>query len=130
MGPNPPALLSNRWIYTDVDPGTGNPPGFVEHYTFNTPVNAAPMNQCGRVLYSDFHVSNAASFGSTFPGECDNSALTAQEQIIEFMLFDLASCIQPSGPPPMCTGRRDSAAAVPGKRFQKNVKATGSILET
>ncbi len=37
------------------------------HYTFDTPVGAAPANQCGRVLYDDFHVEDAATDFTTFP---------------------------------------------------------------
>jgi hypothetical protein len=67
------------------------------HYTFNTPPLPAP--QCGRVLYSDFHVSIGNSGGVVFPGECNNSALTSQEKVLAYMLFDLASCVSPSAPP-------------------------------
>jgi hypothetical protein len=71
----------------------------LQEYTFNTPVNAPAAEQCGRVSFSDFHVTadglDSTSL-STFPTECvdDSAALTPQEQVIEFMLFDLASCIQ------------------------------------
>src|SRR6185295_14983658 len=70
--------------------------------TFNTPVGAAPDKQCGRVLYSDFHVNDAASYTLTFPTECDASPMTAQERALEFMIFDLASCIQEDKPTPKC----------------------------
>jgi hypothetical protein len=36
-----------------------------------------------------------------FPGECDNTPMTAQETILEFMLFDLTACVQPYQP--LCT---------------------------
>jgi hypothetical protein len=75
-------------------------PTAVLHYTFNTPVGAASANQCGRVLYSDFHVSIGTSAGTTFPAECSGTDLTAQEKILAFFLFDLTSCIEPKDPPP------------------------------
>lgn len=84
---------AQRWLYT-----TGSS-SFPLHYTFNTPVNAAAANQCGRVVYSDFHVNTGTSTTSTvFPAECADSggkllALTAQEKVMEYMLLDLASCI-------------------------------------
>ena len=43
------------------------------HYTFNTPVGAAAANQCGRVLFDDFHVENhgyinaQSAYNETFP---------------------------------------------------------------
>ncbi|MEP6859621.1 MAG: hypothetical protein ABJE66_03320 [Deltaproteobacteria bacterium] len=93
-----PATASNtpaqRWLYA-----TGSPFTAPLHYTFDTPVayapNPLPTTQCGRVLYSDFHVSNASSSGAIFPAECSAAPLTPQEKTLEFMLFDLASCIGP-----------------------------------
>ncbi len=90
---------SQRWISSSA-------PSTLQHYTFNTPVGAADDKQCGRVVFSDFHVTGARgdSGGQTFPDECDTGPLTPQEKVLEFMLFDLASCIQkdavPPAPPP------------------------------
>jgi hypothetical protein len=75
------------------------PNASVQEYTFNTPVGTAPAQQCGRVSYSDFHVNIdglTTSDSITFPGECEGetNTLTPQEKVIEFMLFDLASCVQ------------------------------------
>ena len=55
--------------------------------------NPPPTTQCGRVLYSDFHVSDASAGGTTFPNECTTGTMNAQEKTLEFMLFDLASCV-------------------------------------
>ncbi len=87
-----------RWIYT-TDPLATT----VQHYTFNTPVGAAEDKQCGRTVFSDFHVSGVVIDPKnipTFPAECDPGPLTSQEKILEFMLFDLASCVQPDTKPP------------------------------
>ena len=90
---------AQRWLYT-TSPFSGP-----LHYTFDTPVAYAPdpppTKQCGRVLYSDFHVSDASSAGATFPSECTDGTMTPQEKTLEFMLFDLASCVGP--PVGMCT---------------------------
>jgi hypothetical protein len=69
----------------------------VLQYGFYTPVGAMPSQQCGRVIYNDFHVSGGISTGTTFPNECTPGGLTGQEKALEFMLFDLASCV-PAAP--------------------------------
>jgi N-acetylneuraminic acid mutarotase len=69
------------------------------HVTFNTPLAASASNQCGRVVFSDFHVEDRSSDvtkDKEYPTECDASlAMTPQEKLLEFMMFDLASCITP-----------------------------------
>ncbi|HEY1692526.1 MAG TPA: hypothetical protein VGG39_10210 [Polyangiaceae bacterium] len=95
---------SQLWLSTA---GTKNgPPANVPiHYTFDTPFNQTPT--CGRVVYSDFHVESqptATEFtGDIFPKECPGgiapSSMTPQEELLEFMLFDLTSCVSP----PVCT---------------------------
>ena len=124
------------------------------HFTFNTPVNlttdlstSPPQVQCGRVLFSDFHVDNASenatqlypsrcavnvarspsNSGGTCTtdanctGTCSNGVcpwgsactknadcastcsggvcldpMTAQEKLLEYMIFDLGSCVPPT----------------------------------
>jgi hypothetical protein len=87
---------SQQWMYTQ----NPDPVGPI-HYSFNTPVNVPPPQQCGRVVYSDFHVEEyaAGSLNSVFPSECTpNAPMTPQEKLLEFMLFDLTSCIQQDHP--------------------------------
>jgi hypothetical protein len=98
---------AQRWIYTDTtstvfDPVEDTAPArnAPMHYTFNTPWGSPAANQCGRVLFSDFHVTTGGNTNNkVFPAECSNNPLTAQEKVLAYMLFDLASCVSTSGPP-------------------------------
>jgi hypothetical protein len=89
---------------TAIENGKANPAHnlpLVEHFTFNTPVGAT--TQCGHAIYSDFHVSNVtAAQNVAFPKECA-AGFSPQEKILEYMLFDLASCVQP--PTSSCQAR-------------------------
>lgn len=82
--------FAQRWAYTS------DPKATVQAFSFNAPVGAAPDAQCGRVVYTNFHVAQqqtTASGDQLFPSECDAQPLTAQERVLEFMLLDLASCV-------------------------------------
>jgi hypothetical protein len=80
-----------------------SPSKFPAHFTFNTPIGAPAAQQCGRVLYDDFHVEDASAdpYFTPFPTECAGGAMTPQEKLLEFMLFDLASCV--TSDVPQCT---------------------------
>ena len=59
-------------------------------FVFDTPIGAT--NQCGRVLYNEYHVENPASSPTNvaFPNECvSGQPATPQEKLLEFMLFEL-----------------------------------------
>src|SRR5207237_203891 len=43
-------------------------------------------------------VKSSATTGVIFPAECLPGAMTAQEKLLEYMIFDLASCITPDIP--------------------------------
>lgn len=85
----PPA---QRWLYSGSN---------TQSYTFNTPTNVAEKDQCGRVYYSSFHIGSGRSTTGTFPSACHMKPLTAQERVLEFMLFDLTSCVQSDSVPPV-----------------------------
>jgi hypothetical protein len=92
------------WIDgTDPSPPSAGHSKMLLHYTFDTPLTGP--TQCGHAIFSDFHVNNQTSTnGAIFPDECDDAALTPQERILEYMIWDLQSCV----PPPVkisCTPR-------------------------
>jgi hypothetical protein len=81
---------SQQWVYRNTN-SPDQPqasPYTPMHYTFNTPVGAT--TQCGRVVFSDFHVYTGAGTGW---GSCDSKPMNAQEKLLEFMLFDLTDCV-------------------------------------
>lgn len=92
--------VSTRWVFNTAQNVT-------YYYSFNAPVNAKPEAQCGKFVFSDLHVGagSGQSAGGTFPGNCKSTTLTPQERALEFLLFDLSSCIQndkdPPPPPPV-----------------------------
>jgi hypothetical protein len=98
----------------DVD-GVNSPPSqswinsyspfSAQHFTFDTPIGAKDAEQCGKVVFSDFHVVSNETVGAVFPNDCVDGPLSSQEKVLEFMFFDLASCIQNDAlspkPPPI-----------------------------
>jgi hypothetical protein len=88
---------SQAWIVADGTNAT-------EYFSFDTPLNTAPEKQCGRTVFSDLHVGAASGdYQGPFkvtPTGCTDKDLSPQEKALEFMLFDLSSCVQPNGTPP------------------------------
>jgi hypothetical protein len=87
---------AQRWI---SGPGSA---ASVKYFSFNTPVGAQPDKQCGRGVMSDIHVSSGGSgSGGSMPTSCGSDPLTPQERALEFMFFDLSSCVQRDDVPPV-----------------------------
>jgi hypothetical protein len=86
---------TTRWLYSTT-------PATVQTLSFNTPVGVKAEEQCGRAVYSNFHIASGfTSQGTPFPQECNSKPLTPQEKVLEFLLFDLASCVQEDKDPPI-----------------------------
>jgi hypothetical protein len=82
--------VSQQWI-SGTDPDRHTP--MVQYFSFTTPV---AQKECGRMVFSDLHVS--AGGGDTtkvpYPTGCNMNELSPQEKALEFMIFDLSSCVQ------------------------------------
>jgi hypothetical protein len=81
--------ISQRWIYPNQ-----NPPS-VAFLSATTPI---PGGTCGRAVVSDLHLITGGTGdmpAGTFPtGSCVTTDLAPREKVLEFMLFDIASCVQ------------------------------------
>jgi hypothetical protein len=106
--------LATPWVVTDSTVKPASAQYFSWDMPFNPPVSDAGVPEyCGRVVYSDMHVSGSAAdyqgSSDVVPTGCDTTtALSPDEDAIEFILFDLSSCITPVGftpqPPPAPEG--------------------------
>ncbi|HEY4357578.1 MAG TPA: choice-of-anchor D domain-containing protein [Acidobacteriaceae bacterium] len=68
---------------------TDNTNKAVLQFVFDTPIGNN-TNQCGRVLFNEYHVETTAG-GGTFPGECPTGAMSPQEKLLEYSLFELTN---------------------------------------
>jgi hypothetical protein len=64
-----------------------------KYISFNTPIDEPAAKQCGRFVISDVHAAGDGSGGEDLPNSAC-SGLNAQLSAIEFMFFDLSSCVQ------------------------------------
>jgi hypothetical protein len=99
----PTHTASQPWIVSDPAGMSGQ----TMYFSFDTPVSqnpppsgpdagAAPV-YCGRVVFSDLHVAGNPLTNDSLPtpGGCAMTDLSPQEKALEFMLFDLSSCVIP-----------------------------------
>lgn len=86
---------AERWVY--VDPTKSTPAGrsSVQDMMFSTPQSQPVEARCGKVVFSDMHVSAGSTSKSSvaYPGGCSAEPLTAQETALAFMFFDISSCV-------------------------------------
>jgi hypothetical protein len=81
------AQTTLRWIY---DNATNLP----KYLSFETPIGGtggADSYYCGKAVFTDLHAGGAPM--GDVPGSCKASALSEQEKALEFLFFDLASCV-------------------------------------
>jgi hypothetical protein len=109
MGPLAASLIAagsaTPWLYA------GNlSSGYDAYYfSFNTPISTNTAGQCGRAIFSDVHLDDDPSGSMVFPSYCpsnpNSSDHAPNELALEFLFFDLSSCVQndntqPPPPPP------------------------------
>ncbi|MEP6861847.1 MAG: carboxypeptidase regulatory-like domain-containing protein [Deltaproteobacteria bacterium] len=76
-----------RWTYLQDNGGN------TQNFQFTTPNEVDAGSRCGKVVFSDMHVSASPGSGD-YPQSCGTSlALSPQEKALAFMLFDLSSCV-------------------------------------
>jgi hypothetical protein len=103
--------VSTPWAQT----ASGVAPASTQYFSFDTPIggdknpDGGTPNYCGRVVFSDLHVSGGSGGGGggggtnedsgEVSGQCPNGCtagkLQPDEDALEFMLFDLSSCVTP-----------------------------------
>jgi hypothetical protein len=102
---------SQPWITSDPSGMAGQ----TMYFSFDTPVTLNPPPPgpdagggpalCGRAVFSDLHVAGdpLTNDSSPPPTGCAATDLSPQEKALEFMLFDLSSCVVPDtiAPPPV-----------------------------
>jgi hypothetical protein len=88
---NPP---TSRWIYDSGNMDT-------KYLSFDTPVGGVTTGEtkayCGKAVFSDLHAGGAPS--GDIPASCGTGTLTAQEEALEFLFFDLSACVQDDSQP-------------------------------
>jgi hypothetical protein len=144
----PPAqswLTLNKGAYASQ--GSATP---VMQMTFNIPFGSPPASQCGRAIFIDYHViapiSNDSNTGIIYPKECPSYSATAannfntsyqmsaQEEMLEFALFDLSGIVQPVVVPTLNVTFSPSPLVVKsgdtGDQLTVNVINTSATTET
>jgi hypothetical protein len=102
----------------------------VMQFTFNAPVGAPAANQCGRVLFNEYHVEAVSNdSGEIFPKEClATGAMNPQEEMLEYALFDLSSFVTPVVVPTLSIGITPSPLIV--KQGDTNDQVTVNVTNT
>jgi hypothetical protein len=100
---------TQRWIYDNSNKDT-------KYLSFLTPVGGIPdpeagtetqgAQYCGKAVFTDLHTSSSLfKTANSIPSDCSGDNLTAQQEALEFLFFDLSACVSndsiaPPAPPP------------------------------
>jgi hypothetical protein len=88
------AMRVEQWVYLQKDANTR----VTQNFQFTTPVGTPLAERCGKVVFSDMHVSGGPTQVMNkippYPTSCGPTAtLSDQEKALAFMFFDIASCV-------------------------------------
>ncbi|HVK87403.1 MAG TPA: hypothetical protein VM513_24975 [Kofleriaceae bacterium] len=82
---------ADRWAFRNVQ-GLEYP----QTFQFTTPNELPEAQRCGKVVFTDMHVSGrGGDIANTtpFPDGCSTEPLTPQEKALAFMFFDISACV-------------------------------------
>jgi hypothetical protein len=98
---------TQQWIY---DPSNKDP----KYMSFLTPIGGIPVKDagaetsgpqyCGKAVFTDLHTSSSLfKTANTIPTDCNGATLTAQQEALEYLFFDLSACVSNDSiePPPL-----------------------------
>jgi len=79
---------AERWTYIQ---GSMEP----QNFQFTAPITVPAAERCGKVVFSDMHVSGGPKMAGPYPDAPCGTTLTMspQEKALAFMIFDIASCV-------------------------------------
>jgi hypothetical protein len=78
---------AERWTFIK---GSEQP----QNFQITTPQEVAQADRCGKVVFSDMHVSGGPIANMPYPDSCGATlTMSPQEKALAFMIFDLASCV-------------------------------------
>jgi hypothetical protein len=95
--------LTERFVYYN---DTARGKVAQQYFSFFAPIGAPMDMQCGRMVFTDMHVSgndamtpdpnlDLSAPGKPFPTGCVTTTLSPQEKALLFLLFDLTNCVEP-----------------------------------
>jgi hypothetical protein len=97
---------TTEWIYLPMNPRDSMHRRSEQYLSFNTPVGTPEAMQCGKAVFTDIHIKQSVASISgaggddsdpskPFPMGCKPSMMTPQAKALEFLFFDLTSCVEP-----------------------------------
>ncbi len=97
---NPP---TTEWLYFAMNPRESMHRRSEQYLSFNTPVGTPEAMQCGKAVFTDIHIKQSLNGAGgddsdpdkPFPMGCKTNAMTPQAKALEFLFFDLTSCVEP-----------------------------------